>query len=54
MLYIKQHRIKKQEVKGAMTAGALTSFMATVTEPIEFSFLFASPKLYIIHSFILV
>ena len=42
---------KKQEVKGAMTAGALTSFMATVTEPIEFSFLFASPKLYIIHSF---
>lgn len=41
---------KKEEVKGIMSAGALTAFTATVTEPIEFSFLFASPKLYLIHS----
>ena len=42
---------RKKEVKGVMTAGAVTAFASTVTEPIEFSFLFASPKLYLLHSF---
>lgn len=41
---------RKKEVKGVMTAGAVTAFASTVTEPVEFSFLFASPKLYLLHS----
>lgn len=40
----------KEEVKGLANSGALTSIVAGVTEPIEFSFMFTSPLLYLIHS----
>ena len=40
----------KEEVKGLANSGALTSILAGVTEPIEFSFMFISPLLYFIHS----
>ena len=40
----------KEEVKGLANSGALTSIVAGVTEPIEFSFMFTSPLLYFIHS----
>lgn len=41
---------KKTEVKALMTSGSITSFVTGITEPIEFTFLFASPLLYFIHS----
>lgn len=40
----------KEEVKGLANSGALTSIVAGVTEPIEFSFMFTSSLLYFIHS----
>lgn len=40
----------KEEVKGLANSGSLTSILAGVTEPIEFSFMFISPLLYFIHS----
>ena len=32
-------------------SAALTSFLTGITEPIEFSFLFIAPVLYVIHAF---
>ena len=40
---------RKKEVEGLMTSGAITSIITGITEPVEFSFLFASPLLYFIH-----
>lgn len=37
-------------VKGIMGSGAGTSFIANITEPVEFSFMFLSPMLYVIHA----
>lgn len=37
---------KKAEVKGLLVSSSLTSFLTGITEPIEFSILFASPFLY--------
>lgn len=36
-------------VKGMLTAMVLTAFLGNITEPLEFSFLFISPVLYIIY-----
>jgi len=41
---------KKEETKALMSSGSLTSIVAGLTEPIEFTFLFTSPLLYFIHS----
>lgn len=41
---------KKAETKALMSSGSLTSVVAGITEPIEFTFLFTSPLLYFIHS----
>lgn len=40
----------KEEVKGLMSSGALTSVLGGITEPVEFTFMFASPKLYFFHA----
>lgn len=40
----------KAQVKGMMGGNALTSFVANITEPTEFSFMFLSPVLYFIHA----
>lgn len=40
----------KKKVSGIMISAALTAFLTGITEPIEFSFLFISPALYILHS----
>lgn len=40
----------KQRIKGILTAGALASFVTGITEPLEFSFLFVAPVLYLLHS----
>lgn len=40
----------KQRVKALMLAGALASFTTGITEPLEFSFIFVSPLLFIFHA----
>lgn len=40
----------KKYVAGIMLSGALTSFLTGITEPLEFSFLFVAPLLYVIHA----
>ncbi|WP_368504146.1 N-acetylglucosamine-specific PTS transporter subunit IIBC [Alkalihalophilus sp. As8PL] len=41
---------KKKQVTGMFLGLALTSFLTGITEPIEFSFMFLSPLLYVIHA----
>ncbi|MCL1987243.1 MAG: N-acetylglucosamine-specific PTS transporter subunit IIBC [Firmicutes bacterium] len=40
----------KKNVYGLLLAAAITSFATGVTEPIEFSFMFVAPLLYLIHA----
>jgi glucose-specific phosphotransferase system IIBC component len=42
----------KKLVAGLMLSAALTSFLTGITEPLEFSFLFVAPVLYIVHVFL--
>lgn len=42
----------KKVVGGLMLSAALTSFLTGITEPLEFSFLFVAPILYVIHAFL--
>lgn len=42
----------RKRVGGLMISAALTSFLTGITEPIEFSFLFVAPVLYVIHAFL--
>lgn len=47
------HRARPENRKvvgGVMISAALTSFVTGITEPIEFSFLFVAPFLYLIHA----
>ena len=41
----------KKVVGGLMLSAALTSFLTGITEPLEFSFLFIAPPLYVVHAF---
>ncbi|WP_455353514.1 PTS transporter subunit EIIC [Streptomyces sp. SYSU K217416] len=41
---------RRKEVSGLMFSVALTSFVTGVTEPLEFSFMFAAPLLYGVHA----
>ena len=40
---------KKKQVGGLLLSAALTSMLTGITEPLEFTFLFVAPVLYIIH-----
>lgn len=40
---------RKKVVGGLMLSAGLTSFLTGITEPLEFSFLFVAPVLYVIH-----
>ena len=42
----------KAKVAGIMIAGAFASFFTGITEPLEFSFMFVAPILYVIHAFL--
>ncbi len=42
----------REKIKSLMTSGALTSLVAGITEPVEFSFMFVAPKLYLFHAFL--
>ncbi|MEU1038688.1 PTS transporter subunit EIIC [Streptomyces sp. NPDC005551] len=44
----KPHR--RKEIGGLMLSVALTSFVTGITEPIEYSFMFIAPLLYVIHA----
>jgi PTS system glucose-specific IIC component len=41
----------RARVGGIMISAALTSFLTGITEPIEFSFMFVAPLLYLVHAF---
>ncbi|MDO8223554.1 PTS glucose transporter subunit IICBA [Bacillus licheniformis] len=41
---------KKKMISGVMISAALTSLLTGITEPVEFSFLFVAPVLYLINS----
>ncbi len=41
---------QKQAVYGLLLGGAVASFFTGVTEPLEFSFMFAAPVLYFVHA----
>ncbi|MFI9273639.1 PTS transporter subunit EIIC [Kitasatospora sp. NPDC052896] len=41
---------RRKEITGLMTSVALTSFVTGVTEPVEYSFLYVAPVLYVIHA----
>jgi PTS system N-acetylglucosamine-specific IIC component len=41
---------KRRAVAGLLGSMALTSFLTGVTEPIEFSFMFLAPALYVVHA----
>lgn len=43
-------KANRKENAGFYFSGALTSFLTGITEPIEFSFLFAAPWLYFVHA----
>ena len=42
----------KAKVMGIMMAGAFAAFFTGITEPLEFSFMFVAPVLYLIHAFL--
>ncbi|MDM3866995.1 N-acetylglucosamine-specific PTS transporter subunit IIBC [Proteus faecis] len=46
----KEHKAK---VAGIMMAGAFAAFFTGITEPLEFSFMFVAPVLYVIHAFLM-
>jgi PTS system N-acetylglucosamine-specific IIC component len=41
---------RRKEIAGILGAAALTSFLTGVTEPIEFSFIFVAPSLFVVHA----
>ena len=49
-MYRAAHDTKKKLVYGLMLSAAVTSFVTGVTEPVEFSFMFVAPLLYLIHA----
>lgn len=49
-IYQTAYSDQKEDVKGLMTSGSLTSVLGGITEPVEFSFMFASPKLYFFYA----
>ncbi|MCI2047339.1 MAG: PTS transporter subunit EIIC [Faecalibacterium sp.] len=48
-MYKAAKKEKKAETKSLMISGAATTFVAGITEPVEFMFEFVSPKLYLLH-----
>ena len=48
-IYLTAKPKKRTDTGSIMGSGALTSFLTGITEPIEFSFLFVAPLLYVVH-----
>lgn len=49
-MYLRADSRRKKTVASLMMAGALASFFTGVTEPLEFSFMFVAPLLYLVHA----
>jgi PTS system N-acetylglucosamine-specific IIC component len=49
-MYMRAKPEKKKVVMGLFISGALASFLTGITEPLEFSFMFLSPLLFVIHA----
>lgn len=49
-MYLRADEKRKKTVGSLMMAGALASFFTGVTEPLEFSFMFVAPLLYLVHA----
>jgi PTS system N-acetylglucosamine-specific IIC component len=49
-IYVTAKKENKEKVASIMIAAALASFFTGVTEPIEFSFMFVAPLLYVVHA----
>lgn len=49
-MYLRADSKRKKTVASLMLAGALASFFTGVTEPLEFSFMFVAPLLYLVHA----
>ncbi|MBS3681583.1 glucose-specific PTS transporter subunit IIBC [Ornithinibacillus massiliensis] len=49
-MYHAARQERKKLVAGLLASGALTSFLTGITEPLEFSFMFVSPFLFLIHA----
>ncbi|PRR79342.1 PTS system glucose-specific EIICB component [Clostridium liquoris] len=48
-MYLRAKKEKKKSVAGMMLTAAVTSILTGITEPIEFSFIFVAPLLYVFH-----
>lgn len=49
-IYKASYPENKARVKGLMGSGAFTSFLTNISEPVEFTFMFSAPTLFLIHS----
>jgi len=49
-MYRQAKSVNKKRVYALLMAAAITSFVTGVTEPIEFSFMFVAPLLYLVHA----
>lgn len=49
-MYHTARKENKEKIKAMLVTAAVTSFIAGVTEPIEFSFLFVAPILFVVHA----
>lgn len=49
-MYNTAKKSKKKVIKSLLLPAAFTAFLTGITEPIDFTFLFVAPQLYIIHS----
>ena len=49
-MYRQARSENKKRVYGLLLAAAITSFVTGVTEPVEFSFMFVAPLLYLVHA----
>ncbi|MEZ4741829.1 MAG: glucose PTS transporter subunit IIA [Bdellovibrionota bacterium] len=48
-MYLRAPADKRKQIGGIMLSSALTSIITGITEPVEFSFIFVAPLLYIFH-----
>lgn len=48
-MYLRADKSKRKAIAGIMVPAALTSIITGITEPIEFSFIFVAPVLYVFH-----
>lgn len=49
-MYLRADKQRRKVVGSLLAAGALASIFTGVTEPLEFSFMFAAPLLYVVHA----